>query len=108
MEQDAIETLLFMSSPENSGYRPSPRPQNGIPKSIAATTNSSQSQQLHANGQNGSYASGSGFNSQGSGMEARAGDDIDRILDQMEDSDSDDERPSNHRTQGHTGWKRDI
>ncbi|KAJ5125616.1 hypothetical protein N7526_007793 [Penicillium atrosanguineum] len=26
MEQDAIETLMFMSSPENSGYRSSPRP----------------------------------------------------------------------------------
>lgn len=94
MEQDAIETLLFMSSPENSGYRPSSQqPQNTAPKNIAPATSrpsaaGNRNQQRHMNGENG--RSGSGFTGQCSGIEARAGDEIDRLLDQMEDSDSDD------------------
>lgn len=102
MEQDAIETLLFMSSPENSGYRPSPKPQqHTIPKSIAPAASGSgagsqnKSQQPQVNGGNG--VPNPGFTNQSSGTEARAGDEIDRMLDQMEDSDSDDGRaPSNH------------
>ncbi|RMJ29129.1 hypothetical protein PHISP_00072, partial [Aspergillus sp. HF37] len=104
MEQDAIETLMFMSSPENSGYRPSQKPQqHAIPKSIAPATSDSstwsqnQSQQLQVNGGNG--APNPGFTSQSPGTEARAGDEIDRMLDQMEDSDSDSDdgrAPSNH------------
>lgn len=95
MEQDAIETLLFMSSPENSGYHPSPqiRP-DSIPKSIAPPVtfspreNGSQSQRSNVNGQGGPPA---GLPRRVIGLEAHAGDEIDRMLDQM-DSDSEDER----------------
>lgn len=107
MEQDAIETLLFMSSPKNSGYHPSPRLRpDTIPKSIAppVTTSSNpphnQNKPLHMESTNGSSSS-SRFRDQAFGLEAHAGDEIDRMLDQMEDSDSDDGRdfPSNHHSQ---------
>jgi hypothetical protein len=92
MEQDAIETLMFMSSPENSGYRFSPRPLQ------PASTQSSLNESLNtSNGiHNGSQGSQSSEHRNGGdferkpGLEARAGDDIDRLLDQM-DSDSEDE-----------------
>ena len=94
MEQDAIETLMFMSSPENSGYRFSPRPlqptstQSSQNESINASSNGA-----HPDGSQGSQSSES-HNGRGlerkPGLEAHAGDDIDRLLDQM-DSDSDDE-----------------
>ncbi|CAG7941836.1 unnamed protein product [Penicillium salamii] len=93
MEQDAIETLMFMSSPENSGYRFSPRPMQ------PPSTQSSLSETLMANNEsnrNGNLSSQSSrsHNSRGfdtkPGMEAGAGDDIDRLLDQM-NSDSEDE-----------------
>lgn len=97
MEQDAIETLLFMSSPENSGYRPSQQPQQTIPKSIAPsapTRGATQNGQSHMNaaGLNGGYSTN--FHNPSYGIESHAGDEIDRMLDQMEDSDSDDERPA--------------
>ncbi|KAJ5237189.1 hypothetical protein N7489_007280 [Penicillium chrysogenum] len=94
MEQDAIETLMFMSSPENSGYRFSPRPLQ------PASTQSSLNESINTSS-NGAYHDGSqGSQSSEShngrelrrkpGLEAHAGDDIDRLLDQM-DSDSEDE-----------------
>lgn len=95
MEQDAIETLLFMSSPENSGYRSSPRPlqtastQNSLNASlygnnIGAILGSNQSSQSS------NYRNGIGSKGTAMGLETHAGDEIDRILDQME-SDSEDE-----------------
>ncbi|KAJ5384002.1 hypothetical protein N7517_001913 [Penicillium concentricum] len=94
MEQDAIETLMFMSSPENTGYRFSPRPlqaastQSSLNESINASSNGA-----HHNGSQGSQSSES-HKGRGPGrkpgLEAHAGDDIDRLLDQM-DSDSEDE-----------------
>ncbi|KAJ5164074.1 uncharacterized protein N7500_005904 [Penicillium coprophilum] len=94
MEQDAIETLMFMSSPENSGYRFSPRPlqaastQNSLNVSINASSN-----ETHHSETQGSQTSES-HNGRGPErkpeLEAHAGDDIDRLLDQM-DSDSEDE-----------------
>ncbi|CAI7656759.1 unnamed protein product [Penicillium glandicola] len=94
MEQDAIETLMFMSSPENSGYRFSPRPlqpastQSSLNESINTSSNGA-----HHDGSQGSQTSES-HNGRGLGrkpeLEAHAGDDIDRLLDQM-DSDSEDE-----------------
>ncbi|KAJ5083992.1 hypothetical protein NUU61_008571 [Penicillium alfredii] len=104
MEQDAIETLLFMSSPENSGYRPSPRPIQG------AATQGSLNASIHAS-QNGTMFDGSqGSQSDGThnsqnlgstnskpGLEAHAGDDIDRILDQMESDSEDEGRFSSYR-----------
>jgi hypothetical protein len=116
MEQDAIETLMFMSSPENSGYRFSPRPLQ------AASTQSSLNESINTNriihnGSQGSQSSGShsgrGHQSK-PGLEAHAGDDIDRLLDQM-DSDSEDEgryasyRPAisgAHPFRGHHGRQR--
>lgn len=96
MEQDAIETLLFMSSPENSGYRASPQPRpDSIPKSIAPSVTGnanlfgSQNKQSHMSAANGASSK---LSNQVLGLEAIAGDEIDRMLDQMEDSDSDDER----------------
>ncbi|KAJ6073204.1 hypothetical protein N7467_011289 [Penicillium canescens] len=117
MEQDAIETLMFMSSPENSGYRFSPRPLQ------AASTQSSLNESINTsngtthNGSQGSQSSGSysgrGYETK-PGLEAHAGDDIDRLLDQM-DSDSEDEgryasyRPAisgAHPFRGHHGRQR--
>lgn len=111
MEQDAIETLLFMSSPENSGYHtlPNSLPSNSqnIPTSIDSsnsigdTTGSSapgsqqtqqSSQQSSQRSQTALFTAGSGGKGDGFlGLEAQAGDEIDRMLDQMDDSD-DDER----------------
>ncbi|KAJ5499259.1 hypothetical protein N7453_008310 [Penicillium expansum] len=94
MEQDAIETLMFMSSPENSGYRFSPRPlqpastQSSLNESINASSNGA-----HHDGSQGSQSSESHNGRElrrKPGLEAHAGDDIDRLLDQM-DSDSEDE-----------------
>ncbi|EPS33682.1 hypothetical protein PDE_08644 [Penicillium oxalicum 114-2] len=95
MEQDAIETLLFMSSPENSGYRSSPRPlqpssaQQSLNESIA-----SEKMEPHpvVHSQNG--LPNGGYPRWGS-LGPRVGlsstdDEIDRILDQM-GSDSEDE-----------------
>lgn len=101
MEQDAIETLMFMSSPENSGYRSNGRHQNTIPNSIdssmesSSSANGSQNQSLssHMDYNNGPPAfSESHSQSRFSGLEAHAGDEIDRMLDQMGDSDSEDEK----------------
>lgn len=102
MEQDAIETLIFMSSPENSGYRSNGRHQNTIPNSIdssmesSSSMNGSQNQSLgsHMNfNNNGPPAfSESHSQSQFNALEAHAGDEIDRMLDQMGDSDSEDEK----------------
>ncbi|PKY01591.1 hypothetical protein P168DRAFT_292688 [Aspergillus campestris IBT 28561] len=92
MEQDAIETLLFMSSPGNSGYRSNSQPsqqQNHFPSSIGASTGAwtRNSQSDHNNRQ--TICKKEALES---GLEANAGDEIDRMLDQME-SDSEDEKP---------------
>ena len=91
MEQDAIETLLFMSSPENTGYRSNTRHrQDAISNSIDSSMGSGSS----VTGSSQPY----GFNFQmrqsRTGLEAQAGDEIDRMLDQLGDSDSEDERKS--------------
>lgn len=123
MEQDAIETLLFMSSPENSGYHPSSRQQEQqqstfkFPNIAQFTTAPSLSEQESGSAnptsvveQNSSlnhrnsvseqqppkkvsFADAS--NGRGShypvhtrpNLEQEAGDEIDRMLDEMEDSD---------------------
>lgn len=93
MEQDAIETLMSMSSPENSGYRFSPRPlqHTSTQSSLNGSVNTSNS--TYPNESQSSQTSES-HNSRNletkPGLESRAGDDIDRLLDQM-DSDSEDE-----------------
>ncbi|PLN83676.1 hypothetical protein BDW42DRAFT_61667 [Aspergillus taichungensis] len=92
MEQDAIETLLFMSSPGNSGYRSNSQPsqqQNRFPSSTGASTGAwtQNSQSDHDNRQ--TICKKEALES---GLEANAGDEIDRMLDQME-SDSEDEKP---------------
>lgn len=91
MEQDAIETLMFMSSPENSGYRFSPRPlqpastQSSLNEMVNnSNTDPSESQDSQ------SFKSHTRGSETKPGLEAHAGDDIDRLLDQM-DSDSEDE-----------------
>ncbi|OJJ47231.1 hypothetical protein ASPZODRAFT_141977 [Penicilliopsis zonata CBS 506.65] len=117
MEQDAIETLLFMSSPENSGYHPSPqhkpivrpmstdtslstraspprRHANGYPNS-QSTAPSSQQSYAHAPPPPAAAAAApppppSAFSKRAIGLEAHAGDEIDRMLDQM-DSESESE-----------------
>lgn len=93
MEQDAIETLMFMSSPENSGYRFSPRPlqpastQSSLNESINTTNGTYQHESQDS--QRSNSHNGRGLEAK-PGMEAHAGDDIDRLLDQM-DSDSEDD-----------------
>ncbi|KAH8705188.1 hypothetical protein BGW36DRAFT_367047 [Talaromyces proteolyticus] len=103
MEQDAIETLLFMSSPENSGYHPNSQSrQTNVSTSIEAQIelgsnggpqNSSQGSNLSSIGNppavnflhSGAFpAAASIANNHSIGLEAQAGDEIDRLLDQME------------------------
>ncbi|KAJ5089694.1 hypothetical protein N7532_008378 [Penicillium argentinense] len=107
MEQDAIETLLFMSSPENSGYRSSPRPLQQ-PPATRQSLNASLYSHNHSNGvgtpQNQNPQDGESLRSQdfksrdhGRGLEAHAGDEIDRILDQMDSDSDDDARYASHR-----------
>lgn len=105
MEQDAIETLLFMSSPENSGYRSNTRQrQNTISNSIDSSMGSGSSsisnpnpylnRHMNTHYNTGASALESHDQSRHSGLEANAGDEIDRMLDQMGDSDSEDEKKS--------------
>lgn len=125
MEQDAIETLLFMSSPENSGYHPSSRQQEHLQQSTSkfpniahftaasslsepepGSTNSTSivEQNSNLNHRDGaseqqppkkvSFADSSKHPSSHypihsrPNLELEAGDEIDRMLDEMEDSDS--------------------
>ena len=107
MEQDAIETLLFMSSPENSGYRSSPRPlqppasQLSLNESIRSHFNGAPSDQssLSENSLNGRSFE---LRPSGFALESNAGDEIDRMLDQMESDSEDDERYASHRPRAHT------
>ncbi|WEW57285.1 hypothetical protein PRK78_002750 [Emydomyces testavorans] len=115
MEQDAIETLLFMSSPENSGYFPTSQhqPKPLVPRSANITpllstfgsesaSNASALEMEHDADRhaaelrdrlitsNSSRAYGRyGHNrmSSGAALEHEAGDEIDRMLDAMVDSD---------------------
>ncbi|PWY89497.1 hypothetical protein BO94DRAFT_38252 [Aspergillus sclerotioniger CBS 115572] len=93
MEQDAIETLLFMSSPGHSGYHSSSqhsqRHQNVLRSidSIGSDVRVPPSQDSHASSYRDRGVRGS--HGQDLGLEAQAGDAIDLMLDQM-DSDSDD------------------
>ncbi|KAL5364528.1 hypothetical protein BJX96DRAFT_136384 [Aspergillus floccosus] len=98
MEQDAIETLLFMSSPENSGYRSNSQNSqtrlNPIRNNIAASLDIANSAPWSQNSQQDTNSSQSTqlstLRGPSNGLEAHAGDEIDRMLDQM-DSDSEDE-----------------
>ncbi|KAL2852007.1 hypothetical protein BJY01DRAFT_104649 [Aspergillus pseudoustus] len=85
MEQDAIETLIFMSSPGTSGYHSnSQNSQNTLDTmAIDGAWSSVQTPGVPTDSQ----ASSSNFVDKSA---ARAGDEIDLMLDQM-DSDSDDE-----------------
>lgn len=88
MEQDAIETLLFMSSPGTSGYHSNS--QNSQPHQDVRNVDSSTSQgaQWHGN-----FDDNQSRNRQPDrlcNIETRSGDEIDLILDQMH-SDSDDD-----------------
>ncbi|KAL3469405.1 hypothetical protein BJX99DRAFT_265214 [Aspergillus californicus] len=88
MEQDAIETLLFMSSPGASGYHSnsqnSQRNQD-TSNMDSITSGNTQWPRNHVRGRANSRPPGQSRN-----LESRAGDDIDLMLDQM-DSDSDDD-----------------
>lgn len=104
MEQDAIETLLFMSSPENSGYRSSPRPlqqattQRSLNESIYSNRNGLSTQPSQSSQSDVSYRGhGPPLKTYDLGLEARAGDEIDRLLDQMESDSEDDARSAMHR-----------
>lgn len=101
MEKDAIETLLFMSSPENSGYQSGSRARKS---SMSVSIEAQMAGSVHTSSQ-GSNTSGakqlgtfdffdqeavrttlpaSVANNPSIGLEAQAGDEIDRLLDQME------------------------
>lgn len=110
MEQDAIETLLFMSSPENSGYRPSPRHlqpaatqrslnESIYPQNSDVSTNPSQNSQSDAS-YNGHMLAPENH---GLGLEARAGDEIDKLLDQMGSDSEDDSLFASNRQQMNGG-----
>lgn len=98
MEQDAIETLMFMSSPGHSSYHSNsqnsqPQPslvRNSVSNSIDSVSSSRWGQGSHHKDE--SEQSGSHGHGSNAGLESQAGDEIDRMLDQM-DSDSEDEKP---------------
>lgn len=111
MEQDAIETLLFMSSPENSGYhKSSQQRQTHLSTSIEAQMESSLNESVLGMQRSGvsdsqkirkvtfreESATSSARSNSAVGLEAQAGDEIDRLLDQMEDSESEGERQFSH------------
>ncbi|OJJ96515.1 hypothetical protein ASPACDRAFT_46682 [Aspergillus aculeatus ATCC 16872] len=98
MEQDAIETLLFMSSPGHSGYHSThsqhsrrPHRHQNVPRSSQGSQESSlrvpwsRPNSSHSHGQPRARSA-----EEVTGLEAQAGDEIDRMLDQM-DSDSEDD-----------------
>lgn len=116
MEQDAIETLLFLSSPENSGYRANsqnsqnnasnyaslssavmPPPSQLNQPSIEATNGRHTRRVSFADNRGASPAmathsyNGDRYNkiARRAGLGLHVDDDIDRMLDAMEDSDSD-------------------
>jgi hypothetical protein len=113
MEQDAIETLLFMSSPENSGYRSSPRPlqplatQRSLNESIYSNHNGIGSHPSQGSQRNGSQHSRNATKDKilGLGLEANAGDEIDRILDQMDSDSEDDSQYASHRLHTKTQFR---
>ncbi|OJJ76234.1 hypothetical protein ASPBRDRAFT_51878 [Aspergillus brasiliensis CBS 101740] len=95
MEQDAIETLLFMSSPGHSGYHSgsqhSQRQRNIFQSSSDSRSSGGRvphSQDLQVSNSHGQSMPASSGRTVG--LASHAGDEIDRMLDQM-DSDSDDE-----------------
>ncbi|KKK19850.1 hypothetical protein ARAM_005443 [Aspergillus rambellii] len=91
MEQDAIETLLFMSSPSHSGYKSTsqnPQPQLSL---LPIGDYVPQSAKIKTPWGSKSPETASDSQSARKPLEAQAGDEIDRMLDQM-DSDSDDEK----------------
>ncbi|GES57246.1 hypothetical protein ATEIFO6365_0001053300 [Aspergillus terreus] len=98
MEQDAIETLLFMSSPGNSGYRSNSQNsqnrlnpiRNNIAASLDIASNAPWSQNSQGDANSSQSTQSSALRGPSNGLEAHAGDEIDRMLDQM-DSDSEDE-----------------
>ena len=104
MEQDAIETLLFMSSPGNSGYHANA--QQDRQRVLHVDTNGSTQSTAQQNSQQrsqgdlsqGSWAASNSDHRNGDpgsavpNFECGAGDEIDRMLDQMDDSDSEYER----------------
>ncbi|CAG8892250.1 unnamed protein product [Penicillium egyptiacum] len=102
MEQDAIETLMFMSSPENSGYRFSPRPLQ--PASTQSSLNESTNASSNGGYHDGSQGSQSSESHNGHELrrkpelEAHAGDDIDRLLDQMDSDSEDEDRYASYRS----------
>ncbi|KAE8139994.1 hypothetical protein BDV38DRAFT_240789 [Aspergillus pseudotamarii] len=101
MEQDAIETLLFMSSPGHSGYCSNSQPSRSQPNHTHSSITSTQTKHSAPGSQDThivvNTAPPTGYRDSGVGLEAQAGDEIDRLLDQM-DSDSEDENnyPSGH------------
>ncbi|KAL4864808.1 hypothetical protein BDV12DRAFT_7144 [Aspergillus spectabilis] len=94
MEQDAIETLLFMSSPGTSGYHSNS--QNSLHDQDVMNIDRSASQSVQwpvkpNDSQSSSRQRGTG------NLETQAGDEIDLMLDQMNsDSDDDANYTSNH------------
>ncbi|KAK6826966.1 hypothetical protein RU639_004720 [Aspergillus parasiticus] len=102
MEQDAIETLLFMSSPGPSGYCSNSQPSRSQPNHTHSSITSTQTKHSAPGSQDTHIIVDTappppGYRDSGVGLEAQAGDEIDRLLDQM-DSDSEDEKsyPSGH------------
>ncbi|KAL2811027.1 hypothetical protein BJX63DRAFT_293962 [Aspergillus granulosus] len=87
MEQDAIETLIFMSSPGTSGYHLSSQSSQNT---LDTTAIDSAWRDLQTPGGPGDSQACSGYPAQADNNAARAGDEIDLMLDQM-DSDSDED-----------------
>ncbi|KAE8355291.1 hypothetical protein BDV28DRAFT_51267 [Aspergillus coremiiformis] len=109
MEQDAIETLLFMSSPGHSGYGSNSQPSRSQPHRLHRNITSTQTKPSAPGSQSTNAKANTaqpptGYRGPSMGLEAQAGDEIDRLLDEM-DSDSEDEKnyPSSHSNSISTG-----
>jgi hypothetical protein len=101
-----------MSSPENSGYRSSPRPlqplatQRSLNESIYSNQDGVGSHHSQGSQSKGSQDNGNPkHRTLGLGLEANAGDEIDRILDQMESDSEDDARYMSHRLLAKTQFR---
>jgi hypothetical protein len=101
MEQDAIETLLFMSSPGHSGHCSNSQPSQSQKSRIRSSITSANPQLSAPRSQPTHVATGTNRPSRAYrgpviGLETEAGDEIDRMLDQM-DSDSEDDKDFSSR-----------
>lgn len=98
VEKDAVETLLFMSSPGNSGYHPhiptgarTSLAANAVPTRQPLTEGQSRSRPVAASNTTRKQESSNASRPEGAPLSALSERDFDKVLDQMSDPSSDDD-----------------